>query len=173
MPAHKAEEWIAESIRSAVAQTWQRKEIIVVNDGSTGRTGEVARSFAAENVKVVSTENRGLSGAVNTAYRLCQGDYIRELDADEVLAPDKIERQLTALRETDGPRTLLSGPRGYFYYSTKRARPALSLRTVSWFLKGGCVMRSSNATLSCLPSTRSVSSYERGYARQGASACCL
>jgi glycosyltransferase involved in cell wall biosynthesis len=140
MPAYNAEEWIAESIQSAVAQTWQRKELIIVNDGSTDRTGEVARSFAAENVQVVSTENRGLSGAVNTAYRLCQGDYIQELDADDLLAPDKIEKQLAALRETDGPRTLLSGPRGYFYYSTKRAwfpRTCLwqDLTPVEWLLR--------------------------------------
>ena len=43
MPAYNAEEWIAESLQSAVTQTWQRKEIIVVDDGSTDRTAEVAR----------------------------------------------------------------------------------------------------------------------------------
>lgn len=121
IPAYNAEEWIAETLESAVTQTWERKEIIVVNDGSTDQTGEVARRFAAENVIVVSTENHGPSAAINTAYRLCQGDYIQELDADDILAQDKIEKQLAALRETDGPRTLLSCPRGYFYYSTKRA----------------------------------------------------
>ena len=121
IPAYNAEEWVAESIQSAVGQTWPRKEIIIVDDGSTDRTGEVASRFAAEDVKVVSTENRGPSAAINTAYRLAQGDYIQELDADDILAPDKIERQLAALRETDGPRTLLSCPRGYFYYSIKRA----------------------------------------------------
>jgi glycosyltransferase involved in cell wall biosynthesis len=81
-----------------------------------------------------------LSAAVNNAYRLCQGDYIQELDADDLLAPDKIERQLAALRETDGPRTLLSGPRGYFYYSTKRARFPRTclwqdLTPVEWLLR--------------------------------------
>jgi glycosyltransferase involved in cell wall biosynthesis len=140
IPAYNAEEWIAESIQSALAQTWPRKEVIVVNDGSTDRTGEVARRFAAANVKVVSTRNQGLSAAVNTAYRLCQGDYIQELDADDLLAPSKIEKQLTALRETDRPRTLLSGPRGYFYYSTTRAwfpRTCLwqDLTPVEWLLR--------------------------------------
>lgn len=121
IPAYNAEEWVTEAIESAAAQTWERKEIIVVNDGSTDRTGEVAGRFAAENIKVVTTRNQGQPAAVNAAYRLCQGDYIQELDADDVLAPDKIEKQLAALREGDGPRTLLSGPRGYFYYSTRRA----------------------------------------------------
>src|SRR6516165_1130699 len=121
IPAYNAENWIAYTLQSAVEQTWPRKEIVVVNDGSRDGTAEVARRFAAANVKVVSTRNQGLSAAVNTAYRLCQGDYIQELDADDLLAPSKIEKQLTALRETDRPRTLLSGPRGYFYYSTTRA----------------------------------------------------
>jgi glycosyltransferase involved in cell wall biosynthesis len=140
IPAYNAEEWVAQSIQSAVAQTWQRKEVIIVNDGSTDRTGEVASRFAAENVKVVSTGNQGPSAAINTAYRLSQGDYIQELDADDILAPDKIEKQLAALRETEGPRTLLSGPRGYFYFSTKRAwfpRTGLwqDLSPVEWLLR--------------------------------------
>lgn len=121
IPAYNAEEWIAEAIQSAIGQTWARQEILIVDDGSTDRTAEVARRFASHNVQVVSTENQGPSAAINQAYRLCQGDYIQELDADDILAPDKIEKQLAALRETDGPKTLLSGPRGYFYYSTSRA----------------------------------------------------
>jgi glycosyltransferase involved in cell wall biosynthesis len=140
IPAYNAQEWIGYTLQSAVNQAWPRKEIIVVDDGSTDRTGDVARGFASQIVKVVSTENRGLSAAVNTAYGLCQGDYIQELDADDLLAPDKIEKQLAALRETDGPRTLLSGPRGYFYYSTTRAwfpRTCLweDLTPVEWLLR--------------------------------------
>src|ERR1700694_3446256 len=92
--AYNAEEWIGYTLQSAVAQTWQRKEIIVVDDGSTDRTAEVARRFASKEVAVVSTANKGLSAAVNHAYQLSRGDYIQELDADDLLAPDKIERQL-------------------------------------------------------------------------------
>jgi glycosyltransferase involved in cell wall biosynthesis len=140
IPAYNAQEWIAYTLQSAVNQAWPRKEIIVVDDGSTDRTGDVARGFASQIVKVVSTENQGLSAAVNTAYGLCQGDYIQELDADDLLAPDKIEKQVAALRKTDGPRTLLSGPRGYFYYSTTRAwfpRTCLweDLTPVEWLLR--------------------------------------
>jgi glycosyltransferase involved in cell wall biosynthesis len=122
IPAYNAEEWIAESLQSAIAQTWQRKEIIVVNDGSTDRTAEVARRFASKEVAVVSTANQGLSAAVNHAFRLSQGDYIQELDADDLLAPDKIERQLAALREVDSRRTLLSSPWAWFYHRSTRAR---------------------------------------------------
>lgn len=122
IPAYNAEKTIAETIRSAIAQTWPRKEIIVVNDGSKDGTEQVAQRFASKDVKVFSTENRGLPGAVNQAYRLSKGDYIQELDSDDLLAPDKIELQLNALREGDSKRTLLSSPWAYFYYRTSRAQ---------------------------------------------------
>src|SRR5271155_621050 len=121
IPAYNAEQWITESLHSAIAQTWPRKEIIVIDDGSTDRTAEVARRFASKEVKVVSIPNGGLSAAVNHAIRLSQGDYIQELDSDDILSPDKIERQLAALREGDSKRLLLSSPWAYFHYRTSRA----------------------------------------------------
>src|SRR5277367_2921044 len=91
IPAYNAEKWIADTLRSAIAQTWPYKEIIVVDDGSTDRTVEVARRFASKQVVVVSKENHGAAAARNDALRLSQGDYIQWLDADDILAPDKIE----------------------------------------------------------------------------------
>jgi len=122
IPAYNAEQWIGESIRSALAQTWQRKEIIIVDDGSRDRTAEVARQYASNQVVVVSIENRGSAGARNYALQLSQGDYIQWLDADDLLAPNKIELQLAALKDSDGPHTLLSAPWGYFNYQPDRAR---------------------------------------------------
>ena len=60
IPAYNAERWIADTIRSAQAQTWPRKEIIVVDDGSTDQTLSIARKFASKEVSVVSQENRGV-----------------------------------------------------------------------------------------------------------------
>lgn len=122
IPAYNAEKWIAYTVQSAVAQSWPRKEVIVIDDGSTDRTAEIAKRFASKDVKVISTENRGLSSAINFAYQLCQGDYIQELDSDDLLAPDKIERQLAALREDDSKRILLSSPWASFYFRAHRAR---------------------------------------------------
>ena len=65
--AYNAENTIAYTLESAVAQTWRRKEIIVVDDGSTDRTAEVVRRF--EDVELVSTENCGLSGARTMPFR--------------------------------------------------------------------------------------------------------
>ena len=122
IPAYNAEEWIADTLQSAIAQTWERKEIIVVDDGSKDRTAEVARRFASKEVAVVSKENQGAAATRNHALRLSQGDYIQWLDADDLLAPDKIERQLSALRESDSRRVLLSSAWAFFNYRTNRAR---------------------------------------------------
>jgi glycosyltransferase involved in cell wall biosynthesis len=122
IPAYNSEEWIADTIQSAVRQTWPSKEIIVVDDGSRDRTAEVARGFASKEVAVVSIKNQGAAGARNHALSLSQGDYIQWLDADDLLAPDKIERQLTALRDSDSRRVLLSSPWASFNYRVNRAR---------------------------------------------------
>ena len=122
IPAYNAGAWLADSLWSAVAQTWERKEIIVIDDGSTDRTAVIARQFASRGVNVISTPNRGLSAAVNHALRLCKGDYIQELDADDLLAPEKIERQLAALRPGDSRRIVLSSPWAPFFYRTRHAR---------------------------------------------------
>jgi len=140
IPAYNAEGWIAESIQSAIAQTWERKEIIVIDDGSTDRTAEMARQFASKEVKVVSTENQGLCAAVNHAYKLCQGDYIQELDSDDLLAPDKIERQLAALHDGDSKRIILSSPWAYFHFRTRHAHFVPNslwhdLSPVEWLLR--------------------------------------
>jgi len=122
IPAYNAEKWLAYTLQSAVAQTWQRKEIIVVDDGSQDQTAATARRFASKKVAVVSTENQGSSGARNHALGLSQGDYIQWLDADDLLASDKIERQLAAIRESDDRQILLSAPWAYFNYRTRYAR---------------------------------------------------
>jgi glycosyltransferase involved in cell wall biosynthesis len=120
--AYNAQEWIVETIQSALAQTWPNKEIIVVDDGSTDRTLQLARRFVSRGVTVLSTENRGLAAGLNYAYQQSRGEYIQFLDADDLLAPDKIERQLAALRDTDSKRILLSSPWAPFYYRTRNAQ---------------------------------------------------
>ena len=152
IPAYNAENLIAQTLQSAVSQTWEHKEIIVVDDGSKDKTVEVAQRFAAKNVLIVKTENQGQSAAVNHAYSLCQGDYIQELDADDVLALDKIEKQMLALRPTDSKRILLSSPWAYFYHRTSQARFVRNplwedLTPAEWLLrKLGLNLHMQNAT---------------------------
>ena len=121
IPAYNAQEWIGDTLRSAVSQTWPRIEIIVVDDGSNDNTLEVARQFEPYGVKVTSQKNQGASAARNKAYSLSQGDYIQWLDADDLLAPDKISKQMDLVLSGLSKRTLISSSWGYFMYRPHRA----------------------------------------------------
>jgi PST family polysaccharide transporter len=122
IPAYNASEWIADTIRSGLAQTWPRIEIIVVDDGSKDDTLAVARQFEPQGVRVHVQKNQGASAARNKAFSLCQGDYIQWLDADDLLAPDKIASQMDLVMKGLGPRTVLSSPWAHFMYRSYRAR---------------------------------------------------
>jgi glycosyltransferase involved in cell wall biosynthesis len=122
IPAYNAQEWIAETIRSALAQTWPNKEIIVVDDGSRDGTARVARQFESEGVRVVTKPNEGAAATRNRAFEQSKGDFIQWLDADDLLSPDKIERQLAAPRALDDKHLLLSCPWAPFSYRPEVAR---------------------------------------------------
>jgi glycosyltransferase involved in cell wall biosynthesis len=122
IPAYNAQQWIADTIASALAQTWTKKEIIVVDDGSSDQTLYIARQFASKTVHIVTQANQGASAARNTAFSICQGDYIQWLDADDLLDPDKVEKQVRKLDDCPTRRTLLSGAWGYFMYRKKKAQ---------------------------------------------------
>lgn len=122
VPAYNAEKWIDATLRSALAQTWPNKEIIVVDDGSKDRTLEIARTFEARGVRVIVQPNRGASAARNQAFSLSKGDYIQWLDADDLLAPDKISKQMEFVMEGLDKRTLLSSPWARFMFRSHTAR---------------------------------------------------
>ncbi len=122
IPAFNAEAWIADTIESALGQTWPRTEIIVVDDGSTDQTLAVARKFSAKGVIVVSQSNQGAAATRNRAYSLCQGDYIQWLDADDLLNPEKIESQMKVALRDSNRRTLYSSGWAYFMYRPHKAR---------------------------------------------------
>jgi len=122
MPAYNAEKWIKQSIESALKQTWENKEIIIVDDGSRDRTLKIAKSFESGTVKVVSQNNRGAATARNRALSLASGDYIQWLDADDLLAPDKIAGQMKAAAGERSKLVLYSSPHGVFYFRHKQAR---------------------------------------------------
>lgn len=140
IPAYNAEAWIGYTLQSAIAQTWPHKEIIVVDDGSTDATAKVARLFASKSVAVITKQNEGAAATRNHAMRVSQGDYIQWLDADDLLSPDKIERQLVTLREGGAKGVLLSGPWGAFSFRPQKATFVTTslwcdLSPVEWLLR--------------------------------------
>lgn len=122
IPAFNAEKWLAETLRSAIGQTWANKEIIVVDDGSKDNTLAVAKTFESETVKVFTKENQGASATRNKAFSLCRGDYIQWLDADDLLSPDKISKQMALLGDSPNPKILLSAEWGSFMHRVSRAK---------------------------------------------------
>jgi glycosyltransferase involved in cell wall biosynthesis len=121
VPAYNAEQSILESIQSAIDQTWHNKEIIIVNDGSSDNTLAKALQFENCVVKVISQRNQGASSARNRGFCESKGDYIQFLDADDILAPTKIEMQLKAIEAYD-ERTICSGRWGLFYDKVSSAQ---------------------------------------------------
>jgi glycosyltransferase involved in cell wall biosynthesis len=121
IPAYNAAPWVADAIRSALAQTWRPIEIIVIDDGSSDGTFAALRPFASPNVRVATRTNRGASATRNEAFDLCQGEYIQWLDADDLLLPDKVALQMAAARSA-GPEVLLSSAWDRFYFRPERAK---------------------------------------------------
>ncbi len=131
IPAHDASPWIEATLESALAQTHPACEIIVVDDGSRDDTQERVRSLAARRpgrIRSVNQPNSGASAARNHALRLAHGDFIQYLDADDLLAPDKIARQLARLAEAP-PFAIASGPWGRF---TAAPAEAIFTREDNW-----------------------------------------
>jgi glycosyltransferase involved in cell wall biosynthesis len=102
IPVFNCEVHLVTAIESALNQTWEEKEIIVVDDGSSDASLEVARKFEERGVLVISQENKGASAARNAGLRVAKGEWIQFLDADDFLREDKIKTQLCLLKhDTD------------------------------------------------------------------------
>jgi glycosyltransferase involved in cell wall biosynthesis len=95
IPAFNAALFLPRCLQSVFSQTLRPAEVIVVNDGSTDDTAEVAVALGA---RVVSRPNGGLSAARNTGIQNASGDWIALLDADDMWAPDKLRRQADCIR---------------------------------------------------------------------------
>lgn len=103
MPAYNAEKYIAESIQSVLDQTYRNWELIVVDDGSTDETAQIAQSFSAQDarVKYIFQQNKKLAGARNTGIVNSNGELIAFLDSDDLWLKEKLEAQVKAMDEMD------------------------------------------------------------------------
>lgn len=97
IPVFNAAGHLAACINSILSQTWVPLEIIIVDDGSTDNSLAIANAFQVGNVRIIAQRNKGASAARNAGLKLAGGRYIQFLDADDLLSPDKIESQMTAL----------------------------------------------------------------------------
>ena len=92
VPVYNGERFLASALDSALAQNYPRHEVIVVDDGSTDATAEVARGYP--DVRYMRQENGGPAAARNTGIEAAAGELICNLDADDVMVPGRIARQV-------------------------------------------------------------------------------
>lgn len=100
IPFYNAEAFLADAIRSVFAQTYQDWELILVDDGSTDRSLDIAQSINDSRVKVISDGlNKRLPFRLNQITSLAKYDFIGRMDADDLISPTRFEKQLAILKE--------------------------------------------------------------------------
>ena len=98
IPVYNGEAFVADAIRSVLAQTYPRVECVVVDDGSHDRTAEVIRSFG-DVVRYLWKPTGGVASARNAGVSAARGEYVAFVDADDTWLPEKLDRQMGLLRE--------------------------------------------------------------------------
>jgi glycosyltransferase involved in cell wall biosynthesis len=122
VPCYNGAAFLEETLRSALTQSYAQVEVVVVDDGSTDSSPEIARRFP---VRYIRQPNRGLCEARNVGIRESKGDYLVFLDADDRLKPRAIEAGLRALAQrpdcamTVGDHVFITADGGYLASSTK------------------------------------------------------
>lgn len=115
IPVYNGEKYIAEAIDSVLAQTYPAHEIIVVDDGSTDRTREIVNSYSVmrtascENalrtthdaIRYIYQPNKGPAAARNSGIKEAKGEYIAFLDSDDVWMPEKLEKEIRLITDSD------------------------------------------------------------------------
>jgi len=99
--SYNHEAYIAKTLRSLEAQTFQDFEIILIDDGSDDRTVEVARGVESR-AKIFTQENQGVNAARNRGIDMSEGKYLCFIDSDDTELPDRFERQVAALEANAG-----------------------------------------------------------------------
>lgn len=97
VPTFNRARYLAEAVNSALNQTYQDVEVMIVDDGSTDDTRQVVEGLQDERVRYVYQENRGVSAALNTAWRTARGEYLAMLGSDDVWLPDLLEDLVPSL----------------------------------------------------------------------------
>lgn len=102
IPIYKVEQYLPRCIDSFLAQTYRDFEMILVDDGSPDRCGEISDEYAARDsrIRVIHKANGGLSDARNAGFEASCGEYITFIDSDDWVAHDFLEKQLDALVRT-------------------------------------------------------------------------
>ncbi len=114
MPAFNAERYISEAIESVLSQTHQDFELIITDDGSTDSTLRIVESYLRidTRISVTSHRNIGMGASLNQALNLANNEWIVRMDADDIMLPHRIERQIRFVEEN--PDIAVAGTLVYY-----------------------------------------------------------
>lgn len=102
VPTYNQEEFIEETLNSIIKQSYENLEIIVSDDASTDKTPSIIKAFAEKDKRIhafFSEQNKGISGNFNKAFDACTGEYITFFSGDDIMLPQKIEKQVRFLEQ--------------------------------------------------------------------------
>lgn len=111
MPCYNAERYIAQSIDSVLAQTYDDWELLVTDDGSTDKSAEIVQGYCAQDNRIQLFKhgnNQGIAKARNTSLSQAKGRFVAFLDHDDLWTPDKLEKQVRCMLDNDYPFTYTS-----------------------------------------------------------------
>ncbi|WPB82959.1 glycosyltransferase family 2 protein [Sediminicoccus rosea] len=143
IPAWQAAGTIAETLASVAAQTRPADEVIIVDDGSTDGTAEVARA-ALPSARIIRHAHGGAAAALNAGFAAAEGDLLAPLDADDLWLPGKLAAQEAALMRAP-PLAGVGGLMETFFCASMppqaRAAVRLPVGPSPWLLSGALLLR--------------------------------
>lgn len=129
IPVYNGANYLREAIESALGQTYENCEVLVINDGSSdqGETEREALKFG-DRIRYFKKENGGVASALNFGIRKMQGEYFSWLSHDDVYSPQKIEKQLAAVLQSGNPAALVQAEYEFYNEDTGSRTPTRFLK---------------------------------------------
>jgi glycosyltransferase involved in cell wall biosynthesis len=107
IPAYNHERFIGPAMDSVLQQTWEELELIVIDDGSTDKTGEVVQAYRDKRLSYYYQENQDAFNTINRGLGMAKGDYVAILNSDDIYTTDRLEKMIAA-QQKDGAACLFS-----------------------------------------------------------------
>ncbi len=101
IPAYNHEKFIGAAVESVLEQTWSDLELLVIDDGSTDRTGEIVQSYDDSRITYIFQENQDAFNTINRGLSLAKGEYVAILNSDDVYTLDRLQRLVDVQQKND------------------------------------------------------------------------
>ncbi|MEQ9377750.1 MAG: glycosyltransferase family 2 protein [Imperialibacter sp.] len=137
VPCYNQGEYLNESLSSIESQTYENWECLIINDGSTDNSANIAEAWCKKDQRFICCEkkNGGLSSARNVGLDRARGKYIQFLDADDVIERGKLELSVQELAKDDNLRVVISNFEGALKVMSQRMPPYCDLSVVKFSLR--------------------------------------